>query len=144
MKIYFAASIRGGRENQETHALVIGELQKYGEVLTEHIADKNLTNRGEINHTEKYIFERDTAWIRECNVLIAEVTTPSLGVGYEIGYAESLKKPILCLYRQTEGKLLSGMILGDSAIETQIYKDLTELPDILDKYFTKLILSKIL
>jgi nucleoside 2-deoxyribosyltransferase len=143
MKIYFAGSISGGRENQETHALVINELKKYGEVLTEHIADKNLTDQGEKNHTEKYIFERDTAWIRECDVLVAEITTPSLGVGYEIGYAESLKKPILCLYRQTEGKRLSGMIIGNSVIETHIFRDSVEIFDILHEYFTKLVLPKI-
>ena len=142
MKIYFAASIRGGRENQETHALVVSELQKHGTVLTEHIADKNLTSQGGVGYTEKYIFERDTAWIRECDTLVAEVTTASLGVGYEIGYAESLKKPILCLYRQTEGKLLSGMILGDPLIETQIYRASAELPDILDNYFAKLVPTK--
>jgi len=96
MKIYFAASIRGGRENQETHALVVSELQKHGTVLTEHIADKNLTSQGEVGYTEKYIFERDTAWIRECDTLVAEVTTASLGVGYEIGYAESKNQS--CVY----------------------------------------------
>ncbi|KKR80030.1 MAG: hypothetical protein UU27_C0040G0005, partial [Parcubacteria group bacterium GW2011_GWD1_40_9] len=53
-----------------------------------------------------------------------------------------LKKPILCLYRQTEGKLLSGMILGDPLIETQIYRASAELPDILDNYFAKLVPTK--
>ncbi len=141
MKIYFAASITGGRENQGIHALVVGELQKHGEVLTEHIADKNLTNQGEIGRSAKYIFDRDTAWIRECDTLVAEVTTTSLGVGYEIGYAESLGKPILCLYHQTEGKVLSGMIQGNSAVETKIYTDPAETADILDKYFDKLALA---
>ena len=32
-------------------------------------------------------------------VIVAEVTQPSLGVGYEIGRAYAMKKPILCLYR---------------------------------------------
>ena len=32
-------------------------------------------------------------------VLVAEVTMPSLGVGYEIGRAVAMDKNILCLYR---------------------------------------------
>lgn len=37
-------------------------------------------------------------------VLVAEVTQPSLGVGYEIGRAIDLKKKVLCLYRPQSGK----------------------------------------
>ena len=36
--------------------------------------------------------------------LVAEVTQPSLGVGYEIGRAVAMDKKILCLYRPQEGK----------------------------------------
>lgn len=36
--------------------------------------------------------------------LVSEVTVPSLGVGYEIGRAVAMKKPVLCLYRPQEGK----------------------------------------
>ena len=37
-------------------------------------------------------------------VLVAEVTQPSLGVGYEIGRAFNMNKKILCLYRPQPGK----------------------------------------
>ena len=39
-----------------------------------------------------------------CAVLVAEVTQPSLGVGYEIGRAVDMNKRILCLYRPQPGK----------------------------------------
>ena len=42
-----------------------------------------------------------------CIVLIAEVTQVSLGVGYEIGRAVAMKKPILCLYRQQNDKSMT-------------------------------------
>jgi nucleoside 2-deoxyribosyltransferase len=48
--------------------------------------------------TEVFIYERDVAWLRESDFVIAEVTQPSLGVGYELGFAEAISKPILCLY----------------------------------------------
>ena len=36
--------------------------------------------------------------------IVAEVTQPSLGVGYEIGRAVAMDKKILCLYRPQDGK----------------------------------------
>ena len=52
-------------------------------------------------------------WLQECDVVVAEVTTPSLGVGYEIGSARLMGKKILCLFRElTDGKRLSAMIDG--------------------------------
>ena len=101
MKIYFAASIRGGRENAAIHRDIIAVLQKYGVVLTEHIGDTRLSDRGEKKDV-RYIFKRDMNWIKEADVMIADVSTPSVGVGYEIRYAQELEKKVVCLYFQRE------------------------------------------
>ena len=45
--------------------------------------------------------------------MIAEVSTPSLGVGYEYALAVQLGKPVLCVYRS--GVRLSKMITGNPA-----------------------------
>ena len=37
-------------------------------------------------------------------VVVAEVTQPSLGVGYELGRAKAMNKKILCLFRPKSGK----------------------------------------
>jgi nucleoside 2-deoxyribosyltransferase len=120
MKIYFAASIRGGRADREIYSSIILELQKYGKVLTEHIGDPNISSSGEeIPDTE--IYNRDMAWLREADVVIGEITTPSLGVGYEIGQAESMGKKIFCLYREIDGKKVSAMITGSSGVKVSKY-----------------------
>ena len=108
MKIYFAGSIRGGREDKNLYSQIIKNLQKYGTVLTEHIGDQNLTDSGE-DLSDKFIYERDLYWIKESDIVVAEVTQPSLGVGYEIGKAEEHGKKILCLYRENN-KRISAMI----------------------------------
>jgi nucleoside 2-deoxyribosyltransferase len=59
----------------------------------------------------KDVYARDTRWITECDMLLAEVSTPSHGVGYEIAYALALGKQVLCLYHQ--GRKVSKMILGN-------------------------------
>jgi nucleoside 2-deoxyribosyltransferase len=58
------------------------------------------------------VYERDTDWIRTCEALVAEISTPSHGVGYEVAYALSLGKPVLCVYR--EGQPISKMLTGNS------------------------------
>jgi nucleoside 2-deoxyribosyltransferase len=127
MKIYFCASIRGGREMREEYQKLIGMLQVHGKVLTEHIADKSLIPQSELDLTDTQIYEQDTAWLEEADVVVAEVSTPSLGVGFEIGYALQLKKPILCLFRDDAEKRLSAMITGCKDIQTIYYKHLDEL-----------------
>lgn len=103
MKIYFAGSIRGGRNDKELYLKIIKLLRGYGEVLTEHIGDKNVSVLGEDGLTDEHIYNRDMAWLNESDAVVAEVTTPSLGVGYEIGKVEG-KKPVLYLFREQDGK----------------------------------------
>lgn len=131
MKIYFAGSIRGGRDDQEIYFAIIKELGKYGTVLTEHIGDAGLTGHGEAALTDEQIFERDMAWVKESDVVVAEVSTPSLGVGYELGQAQAFNKRVICLYRQAEGKRLSAMVSGNSYMRIGTYASFKDAADIL-------------
>ncbi len=112
MKIYFAGSIRGGREDASVYQQIIEYLRNFGEVLTEHIGDSALTEKGDDGTTDRFIHDRDLEWLLSADVLIAEVTTVSLGVGYEIGRAIQSGKKVLCLFRQDSGRNLSAMIAG--------------------------------
>lgn len=131
MKIYFAGAIRGGRDDRDLYAQIIGELQKYGTVLTEHVGNAELTAHGEADRTDTDIYERDMEWIREADVIAAEVTTPSLGVGYELGQAEAMGKKIICLYREQDGKRLSAMVSGNAYPVVFTYKDFEDVVEIL-------------
>jgi 2'-deoxynucleoside 5'-phosphate N-hydrolase len=134
MKVYFAASITGGRDNQEIYPEIVNFLKENNcKVLTEHISDKNLSSYGETNLLPEEIFQRDLNWIRESDILIAEVSQVSLGVGYEIGFAESLGKKIICLYKEKEGKKLSAMIEGNKNLIIIKYKDVEDIKQKLKK-----------
>ena len=139
MKIYFAGSIRGGREDQEIYAALIEEVARYGVVLTEHIGHLSLTDGGEVHISNDQIFTRDMGWVREADVIIAEVSTPSLGVGYELGQAEALGKPILCLFRPKEGKRLSAMVAGNHYVQVSEYQTREEAAEVLADYFKLLV-----
>ena len=132
LKIYFGGSLKGGRSKVEDYKKIVDYLKTIGTVLDEHVADPNLQSSGEsITSTE--IYNRDVSWINECDILIAEVTVPSLGVGYEIGYAESLNKRIICLYQNDES--ISAMIKGNNSITHISYDDVDELITKLSTYF---------
>ena len=134
MKIYFAGSIRGGRHDIEIYKQIIEHLKGYGKVLTEHVGEDNISKNGEINLTDKYIHDRDVDWINECDVFIAEVTTASLGVGYEIRTAIEMNKRILCIYRPEQTKRVSAMITGAPEVKTEPYSTIDEAKDIIDNF----------
>lgn len=136
MKIYFAGAIRGGRGDRDLYAQIIEELQKYGTVLTEHVGNAELTAHGEADRTDADIYERDMEWIRAADVVVAEVTTPSLGVGYELGQAEAMGKKIICLYREQDGKRLSAMVSGSAYPKVRMYKNRKDVVEILNKELT--------
>ncbi|XP_028398471.1 2'-deoxynucleoside 5'-phosphate N-hydrolase 1-like [Dendronephthya gigantea] len=122
-KFYFAASIRGGRDDVELYRELISYMQTFGKVLTEHIGYESLVDSGERNKNDKFIHDRDMAWLDESDAMIAEVTQPSLGVGYEIGRALEQEKKILCLFRPDSGKVLSAMIRGAEDGKQMVVKD---------------------
>ena len=127
LKIYFAASIRGGRKDQNMYNELIGFLSSKVEVLAEHVGDLSLGQTGEQDFTDKEIYQRDLEWLESADAVIAEVTNPSLGVGYELGIAEKLGKPVLCLYEDSnDNTKLSAMVSGNQNFRTFLYHDLDQ------------------
>jgi len=135
MKIYFSGSIRAGREHQEHYAKIIGLLGKYGKILTEHIGDPKLSAQGELNITDDEIYERDMRWLKESDIVVADVSVPATGVGYEIAYAEILGKKVLCLYYGDAEKKISGMISGNRNLTVKTYKTAEDLERIFNEFF---------
>jgi len=112
LKIYFSCSISGGRKYLETDKQIVAFLKKLDfDVLTEHIVKTDVLDQ-EKQHSAEYVFARDINWIEECHAVIAEVSNPSLGVGYEICHALTIGKPVLCLYEKAI--FLSRMISGNT------------------------------
>jgi 2'-deoxynucleoside 5'-phosphate N-hydrolase len=137
MKIYFAGSICGGRDDVDLYLKIIEHLRKFGTVLTEHVGSKKITSKGEQDKTKINIHDRDIKWVLDSDVIIAEVTTPSLGVGYELGRAVEHNKKILCLFRPSQGTNLSNMIVTNKHVTVKNYSDIEEAKIIINKFLTK-------
>lgn len=111
MKIYFAASIRGGRTDATIYHQLIDFLNHDHTVLNAHVGDPQLSTAGESQLSDAAIRDRDVAWLMQSDVVVAETTTPSLGVGYELALAEHAHKPVLILHHANSTRL-SAMIAG--------------------------------
>lgn len=132
MNIYFAGAIRGGRQKVEDYKKIVEFLQRYGDVLTTHIADNNINSTGEKNINANDIYKRDKNWLDISDIVITEVSIPSLDVGYEIGYGVSSGKKVIALYDTNSEYNLSAMIKGNDKVYIVNYSNVDELLKILD------------
>lgn len=126
MNIYFACTITGGREFESAYQAITRALLEDGhEVPTAHLAESNVIALEKIVEPRD-VYERDVAWIRACDVLIAEVSAPSHGVGYEVGFALGEGKPVFCL--AAKGRPVSKMITGNphKGLKVVAYKDVSD------------------
>lgn len=131
MNIYFAVAVRGGRSEQPAYAEILAILKRHGTVLNERVADETISDYGETDITKQQIHEREMQSLEQADLIVAEVTTPSLGVGYLIAEAIRLSKRVVCLYHGNDTHKLSAMIKGDERIEVHTYTDPKELRDVL-------------
>ncbi|MDX1378880.1 MAG: nucleoside 2-deoxyribosyltransferase [Anaerolineales bacterium] len=137
MKIYFACSITGGREFESVFQAVVQALTDKGhDVLTAHLVQSNVMEM-EAALSPEEVYARDTAWIQTCDAFIAEVSSPSHGVGYEIGFALGLGKPVLALYQ--EGQKVTKMISGnpDEKLTLESYTETENAIQIVEKFLAQ-------
>lgn len=131
MNILFLGAIRGGRAQQPMCMEIVGQLKKFGRVLSEHVADEQISDYGETDVSKEGIHDREMECLMRCDVVVAEVTTPSLGVGYLIAQAVQADKPVLCLFQGEDTYKLSAMIKGDKKVKVHAYTQAADVERIL-------------
>lgn len=134
MKIYFAGSIRGGNDDAALYARIITLLSSYGSVLTEHVGLPGLLKK-EKGRLKAEIYEEDMSWLKSADAVVAEISTPSLGVGYEIGRAEGMGKPVLCIHHLADTISISAMMIGNASMPVKQYSNPEELVEAFDQFF---------
>jgi len=132
-KVYFCGSIHGGRSLQPLYASIVDFLAQRGyDVLTSHVAARDVIAEEQREGGDAaLIYERDIRWLLECDLVIAEVSIPSLGVGVEVATAQHLGKSIICLCRTDVA--LSAMIEGNPGLRVIRYGDEGELMSLLER-----------
>ena len=86
MRIYLGCTVRGDRSALDMARYIGRRLQELGhEILTTHLLLDDVEG-AERSHSDREIFERDVAWVESCDILVAEASGSSYGVGFEVGY----------------------------------------------------------
>jgi nucleoside 2-deoxyribosyltransferase len=138
MNIYFSCAITGGRNDQATYeALVIALLNDGHVIPTANLSSANVMEE-EAVISPHAVYDRDVNWIKGCDVVVAEVSTPSHGVGYEVALAEAIGKPVLCCHAQ--GRRVSKMITGNPNPKVRVipYRNDDELIAAVREYLRQL------
>ena len=136
MNIYFAGSIRGEAPDRAWFRTLIVHMGHHGRVLTEHSFE--YSPEDEARFDDQWIYETDMGWLREADALVAEVTAPSFGVGYEIAKAEEWGKPVLLLYRLREDRKPSAMLHGNRGLQMVKFRDEVEALNAVDRFLEQL------
>ncbi len=136
--VYFCGAIRGGRTLQPLYAQIVTFLQKRGwEVLTKHVAAPDVLAQEHRTHfSTADIYARDLRWLRACDLVVADVSVPSLGVGVELATAQQLGKPIVCLCQADAA--LSALVEGNPHLRVLRYQDPSELMSALEDALRRL------
>jgi len=138
MDIFFSGSIRGGRDDATLYREIIEMLDDYGDVLTEHVGSEDVeAEEAAVGLADDDIYDQDIAWLRQADAVVAEVTTPSLGVGYELGRAVAWGTPVLCLYRPDGEHDLSAMVRGNDDVTVEEYTEPAGLEPVLAGFFDR-------
>ena len=125
MKIYYTVSVRGNVVSKESVRKHISIMKLFGIVLTEHLGSES-ESIVDMGKNDKDIYEEDMKMIDQCNIVIADITSPSLGVGFMISKAVQLNKPILCLCFNNQKDFIpkiSAMISGCPKVNIMYYSN---------------------
>ena len=118
MRIYLACTVRGDRGALGVVRRIAAKLEAGGhEVLTSHLLEDDV-DVAESSLSSQAVFERDLGWLDSCDLLVAEASGSSYGVGFEVGYilgrAATTGQRVLLLYDRARESAVSRMIAGNT------------------------------
>jgi nucleoside 2-deoxyribosyltransferase len=135
-EVFFSCSMRGGfgRVAQEELRKIPDIIEELGMVVISRHQTSERFVENESRLTDKEIHDRDYRWLKDADMVIAEITNPSLGVGAEIADAVNLGIPVLCVYKSDYEHLISAYIRGKAGVMCRAYSDHDELKEVIREF----------
>lgn len=138
MKVYLACTVRGDRGGVEAGRAIAAALRRRGhDVLTTHLLADDV-DAAESRLGESDVFRRDLEWLSACDLLVAEASGSSYGVGFEVGYvlgrAPQTGQRVILVYDRDRRHAISRLITGncDAACRTFGYASIEQLIAFID------------
>jgi nucleoside 2-deoxyribosyltransferase len=139
VKIYLACTVRGDRSGVLAGRAICDRLQQHGHVvLTTHLLADDV-EEAEAALTETQVFQRDIEWLSDCDIVVAEASGSSYGVGFEVGFvigrARHTGQRVFLVYNSARRHAVSRLITGncDAACTTFAYGTLNDLVAFIDR-----------
>jgi 2'-deoxynucleoside 5'-phosphate N-hydrolase len=139
MKIYLACTVRGDRGGTLAGRAICARLQHHGhDVLTTHLLADDV-EASESRLTAADVYRRDLEWLTSCDILVAEASGSSYGVGFEVGFvlgrAGLSGQRVVLLYDAARADKISRLIAGtsDPRCTTFAYGSIEELTAFIDR-----------
>jgi len=133
MIVYCAGAIKGDSSYRERYQEMVNIVKNEGHSA---LSELNPEFHSAFPLNENQIFQRDIKWIENSNLMIAEISGPSLGVGFEISYALYEREiPVLALYDSSVDQV-SAMIAGcdSELLYVKKYTDSEELSELIKSF----------
>jgi nucleoside 2-deoxyribosyltransferase len=141
MRVYLACTVRGDRGGVRAGRAICDRLHRHGhEVLTTHLLADDVET-AESKLTASDVYRRDLDWLTSCDVLVAEASGSSYGVGFEVGFvlgrAQASGQRVVLLYDAARLDKVSRLIAGncDASCTTFGYASIEELTEFIDEHF---------
>lgn len=125
--------MRGNTTYHENYSEIVRIVESLGHTA---LSEKSSKFSSTVLLSDKQIYTRDVKWIDGSKIMIAEVSGPSLGVGFEISYALFVKKiPVLAVYHSNAGQI-SSMISGcpNPLLQLKKFSDIDDLTGSIKKF----------
>lgn len=121
MKVFLSAAVTFGARNPEKIKQIFGAMEKLGVTITDpFIIDQNQVG----NLSAKELVDKCVECLRESDCAVAEVSSPSLGVGWEMCYMSQVEsKPVLCLVEENRK---TSIVITDNPspnVKTKFYNN---------------------
>ncbi len=136
MIIYCAGPIKGNTDFKDNYSKVVEIVESLGHTALSEMSKKFHSS---IPLSSKQIYARDMKWLEGSRLMIAEISGPSLGVGFEIAYALFVKKINVLAVFSSDAPNISSMVTGcnNQKLLVSRYNDPDDLTKIIKDFIEK-------
>jgi 2'-deoxynucleoside 5'-phosphate N-hydrolase len=139
MKIYFSASITEDEKVKGYYKQIISALEGMGHTVlqygSDHLKPSELLNRSDEQIESAY--KMLDKLMKQADLIVTEVSYPSIGVGYEISEAVSQKKPVLALSHKEAGFQPLATLQGNKSKYIEYHQYDNDIEGILKTFIDK-------
>jgi hypothetical protein len=150
MKVFFTGSTSNLKEDNDRYDYINNLIMSLGHESTNYIhhpKDSSYRNKVEksLEDSGKNVYDFVIQLITSSDTIIADITTQSIKVGYQLDYALHNKIPALVLYKNSEDFVLPVMLNTSryGLLQVKEYKNNEDIEVIIRNYLSNIISGKI-